>query len=242
VIRLRSGQVNLFTTQFNLIQGRDNVAIFRPSDGVDPFLNVRLATSILEQTRSPIPPSPAFAQSEIIESSASDFAGVETIRIEATAIGQASQIFENLELSSSPSRTENEIIALIGGRFVDTQGRGDSNLAIASLAGTALFTGIQNLLSNAVGISDFRIFPAVITDDAREEGSSDANPSSTLALAAELGVDLTRDLSVSALQFLTVDEPTQFSLRYRVNDQVQFRGLTNFSDENRVVIEYEARF
>lgn len=242
VIRLRSGQVNLFTTQFNLIRRRDNVAIFRPSDGVDPFLNVRLATSILEQTRSPIPPSPAFAQSEIIEASVNDFAGVETIRIEASVDGQASQIFENLELSSSPSRTENEIIALIGGRFVDTQGRGDSNLAIASLAGTALFTSIQNLLSNAVGISDFRIFPAVITDDAREEGSSDANSSSTLALAAELGVDLTRDLSISALQFLTVEEPTQFSLRYRVNDQVQFRGLTNFSDENRIVIEYETRF
>ncbi len=242
VIRLRSGQVNLFTTQFNLARGQDNVAIFRPSSGVDPFLRVRLATSILEQTRSPIPPSPAFAQSEIIEASSTDFAGVETIRVEASVEGQASQIFQNLELSSSPSRTENEIIALIGGRFVDTQGRGDSNLAIASLAGTALFTSIQNLLSNAIGISDFRIFPAVITDDAREEGSSDAAPTSTLALAAELGVDLTRDLSISALQFLTVEEPTQFSLRYRVNDQVQLRGLTNFSDENRVVIEYEARF
>lgn len=242
VIRLRSGQVNIFTTQFNLIRRRENVAIFRPNDGLDPFLNVRLATSVLEQTRSPIPPSSVFSQSEIVDSSANDFAGLETVRIQAEVEGPASQIFENLELSSSPGRSENEILALIGGGFVDTQGQGDSSLAIASLAGTALFTSIQNLLSNALGISDFRIFPAVITDDEREEGSSDANSTSTLGLAAELGVDLTRNLSVSALQFLTVQEPTQFSLRYRLNDQLQLRGLTNFSDENRIVLEYEARF
>ncbi|MEM9448981.1 MAG: translocation/assembly module TamB domain-containing protein [Cyanobacteria bacterium P01_E01_bin.6] len=243
-IRLRSGQVNVFTTQFNLLRGRDNVAIFRPRDGLDPFLNVRLATSILEQTRSPIPTSTAFTQSEIAEiadSSANDFGGLETVRIQATVVGPASQIFENLELTSSPSRSENEILALIGGGFADTQGQGDSNLAIASLAGTALFTSLQNLLSNALGISDFRIFPAVITDDEREDGSGDSQ-TSTLGIAAELGVDLTGDLSISALQFLTLEEPTQFNLRYQINDQLRLRGTTNFSDENRAVLEFETRF
>ncbi|MEB3212516.1 MAG: translocation/assembly module TamB domain-containing protein, partial [Leptolyngbyaceae bacterium] len=243
LIRLRSGQVNVFTTQFNLLRERENVAIFRPSDGLDPFLNVQLATSILEQTRSPIPTSTAFPRSEVsevIDASANDFGGVETIRVQATVVGPASQIFENLELTSSPSRSENEIIALIGGGFADTQGQEGSNLAIASLAGTALFTSIQNLLSNALGISDFRIFPAVITNDEREDEGD--NPTSTLGIAAELGVDITSDLSVSALQFLTLEEPTQFNLRYQINDELRLRGTTNFSDENRLVLEFETRF
>jgi translocation and assembly module TamB len=244
VIRLRSGQVNLFTTQFNLLRRRDNVAVFRPDDGLDPFLNVQLATSILEQTRSPIPTSTAFAQSElseVLDSSANDFGGVETVRVQATVVGPASQIFEELELRSSPSRTENEILALIGGGFADTQGQDGSNLAIASLAGTALFTSLQNVLSNALGISDFRIFPAVITDDEREDGRGD-RATSTLGIAAELGVDLTSDLSVSALQFLTLEQPTQFNLRYQISDEFRLRGTTNFSDENRLVLEFETRF
>lgn len=240
-IRLRSGQVNVFTTQFNLDRGYDNVAIFRPNDGVDPLLDLRLSTSVLEQTRSPIAPSTPYAQSEIADPSAIDFASIQTIRIEATVQGPASQIFDNIELSSSPSRSQNEIIALIGGGFNETQGRGDGTLAIANLAGTALFTSIQTLVSNALGFSDFRIFPTVITSDEREEGGGD-RPSSTLGLAAELGVNLTSNLSLSVLQLLTVQEPTQFNLRYRLDDQWLLRGSTNLSDESRIVLEYEARF
>lgn len=241
IIRLRSGQVNVFTTQFNLDQSHDNVAIFRPSQGADPILNVRLATSVLEQTRTIQPPASPYAQSEIIDTTASDLGGIQTVRIEAAVNGPASQIFDNLELTSSPSRSENEIIALIGGGFVNTLDGDDDTLAIANLAGNALFTSIQTLISNAIGFSDFRIFPTVITDDDREEGSGD-DIASTLGLAAELGISVTDELSVSILQLLTVREPTQFSLRYRFDDQWLLRGSTNFSDDSRIVLEYEARF
>ncbi|MGB3492090.1 MAG: translocation/assembly module TamB domain-containing protein [Elainellaceae cyanobacterium] len=241
IIRLRSGQVNVFTTQFNLVRGRDNIAVFSPSNGADPFLNVRLATSVLEQTRTIQSPASPYAQSEIVDTTASDIGGLQTVRIEAEVNGPASQIFENLELTSSPGRSENEIIALIGGGFVNNIDEGDGSLAIANLAGTALFTSIQTLISNAVGFGDFRIFPTVITDDEREESSSD-DVSSTFGLAAELGIEITDDLSVSILQLLTVREPTQFSLRYRLDDNWLLRGSTNLNDENRVVLEYEARF
>ena len=241
VIRLRSGQVNVFTTQFNLERRHENVAVFRPTQGADPFLNVLLATSVLEQTRTIQPPTSPYAQSEIVDATASDIGGLQTVRIEAAVVGPASQIFENLELTSSPGRSENEIIALIGGGFVNDIDAGDGSLAIANLAGTALFTSIQTLISNAVGFGDFRIFPTVITNDDREEGNSD-DIGSTFGLAAELGIGITDDLSVSILQLLTVREPTQFSLRYRLDDNWLLRGSTNLDDDSRVVLEYEARF
>ncbi|HEY9817561.1 MAG TPA: translocation/assembly module TamB domain-containing protein, partial [Candidatus Obscuribacterales bacterium] len=240
-IRLRSGQVNVFTTQFNLDRGHDNMAVFRPNQGPDPFLNVRLATSVLEQTRTIQPPASPYTQSEIVDTTASDIGGLQTVRIEAAVEGPASQIFENLELTSSPGRSENEIIALIGGGFVNNIDEGDGSLAIANLAGTALFTSIQTLISNAVGFGDFRIFPTVITDNDREESNRD-DISSTFGLAAELGISITDDLSVSILQLLTVREPTQFSLRYRLDDNWLLRGSTNLNDDSRVVLEYEARF
>ncbi|NJL37614.1 MAG: hypothetical protein HC899_13395 [Leptolyngbyaceae cyanobacterium SM1_4_3] len=233
-ISLRSGQVNLFTTQFNLARGYEQTATFEPNRGLDPFLNVRLVASVPEVTRTPITTTSPFVSSEIADTnSIAGFGAVETVQIQASVEGPASQLFDNLELTSSPSRSENEIVALIGGGFVDTLGRGDTTLAIANLAGSALLTNVQNLVSDALGLSDFRLFPTTLTSEENR---------STFGLAAELGVNITGDLSASVLQILTAEEPTQFGLRYRLNDEFLLRGSTNLDDDSRVILEYETRF
>ncbi len=148
--------------------------------------------------------------------------------------GPASQLFDNLELTSSPSRGKNEIIALIGGGFVNTLGRGDSTLGIANLAGSALLTNVQGFIGNALGFGEFRLFPTLLNNERRS--------SSTLGLAAELGVDITGSLSASVLRVLTSDQPTQIGVRYRINNRLLLRGSTDFSGDNRAVVEYETRF
>lgn len=243
VITLHSGQVNLFTTQFNLDRGHTNTATFRPGFGSDPILDVQLETSVLEDNRRRQPIATNVPQSEIADPAFDDLSQLQTIRLQAAVNGPASQLPNNIELTSSPSRSETEIVALMGGGFVDTLGRSEGFIGIANLAGTALFTRLQTLVSNAVGFSDFRVFPTIITEDDREEeGGGDIRTQSTLALAAELGLRLTDDLSVSALQLLTVEEPTQFNLRYQLEDEWLLRGSTNFSDDNRIILEFETRF
>lgn len=233
-IRLATGQVNVFTTQFVLARGYPQTAKFIPTQGLDPTLDVRLIASVPEVTRSRI--STATVSSEIDDNSllATSLGSLQTIRIQARATGPASQLFENLELTSSPSRSQNEIVALIGGGFVNTLGRGDSTVGIANLAGSALLTNIQGLLGNALGFAEFRLFPTVINDENRRN--------STLGLGAEISVDLTRSLSASALKVLTSDQPTQLGIRYRVNDRLLLRGSTDFSGDTRAVFEYETRF
>ncbi|MGB3615958.1 MAG: translocation/assembly module TamB domain-containing protein [Elainellaceae cyanobacterium] len=234
-IRLRSGQVNLLTSQFNLDRRYDNIARFLGS--TDPVLDVRLETSVFEQTRQIPRPRAPFAVSEVAELPGQRLGALQTVQIQAAVQGPASQLFNSIELSSSPSRSDAEILALLGG----IGGTGASSDAALALAGSALFTSIQTLISNTLGITNLRLFPAVITEDEREErGSDDIDP--TLGLAAEFGVDLTDNLSISALQLLTVREPTQFGLRYTINDDLQLRGSTNFSDESRIVIEFGRRF
>lgn len=234
VVRLRSGQVNLFTTQFNLVRGYRNTAVFDSGRGLDPILDVRLVTSVPEVTRYPTRTESPFPVSEIVDTpSAGDFGAIQTVRIQATVTGPASQLFNNLELTSSPSRSETEILALLGGGFIGNV-QGDPTTALASIAGSPLLTGLQNLINDTLGLSDFRLFPTtIISEDAR---------TTSLALAAELGVDITNDLSVSVLQLLTVPELPQFSLRYRLTDELLIRGSTNFSDESRAVLEFETRF
>jgi translocation and assembly module TamB len=232
-IRLVRGQVNLFTTQFNLARG-ENTAIFTPERRLDPTLNVRLIASVVEVTRSTVQTATPFSSSEIADVRASQLGAFQTVRIQASVRGPASEIFDNLELTSSPTRSQGEIVALLGGGFVDTQGRADSTLAIANLAGSALLTNIQNLIGNTLGLSEFRLFPTTIPNA--------QNRTSSLGLAAELGVDISRNLSASVLQILTDNVPTQFGLRYRLSDQLLFRGSSDFSGDNRLVLEYETRF
>ncbi|MBD2461042.1 translocation/assembly module TamB domain-containing protein [Oscillatoria sp. FACHB-1407] len=235
VIRLRSGQVNLFTTQFNLARGYDSRAIFNPSQGLDPFIDVRLSTSVIEVTRAPavFQTAAPYAQSEIADVPVGDFGAFQTVRVQASVRGQASELFDNLELTSSPRRSENEIIALLGGSFINTLGQGDSTLAIANLAGSALLTNVQNIVGNALGLSEFRLFPTTTVDE---------DQASTFGLAAELGVDITDNLSTSVVQILTGDVPTQFNVRYRLSEEFLLRGSTNLSGDNRAVLEFERRF
>ncbi|MDX2099617.1 MAG: translocation/assembly module TamB domain-containing protein [Leptolyngbyaceae cyanobacterium bins.59] len=239
-IRLRGGQLNIFTTQFTLAGGFEHTAQFTPRQGLDPVLNIRLITSVPEITRSRVPTrSSFFSISDVEDVPATGIGSLQTVRIQARVSGPASQIFDTLELTSSPSRTRTEIIALLGGGFVSTLGRGDDSLALANLAGSAFLSQIQTAIGNAIGLSEFRLFPTVITSrDARTTRAS----SSTLGLAAEVGVDITNNLSASILKELTTDQNPQFGLRYRVNDQILLRGSTDFSGDSRGVVEYETRF
>ena len=127
-IRLTSGAVNLFTTQFRLDRGYPQTATFVPSQGLDPTLDVRLATSVQEVTRFRTPGNSVASE---IADEPTGFGNVRSVQIQALVQGKASQLSDSLELRSSPSRSSIEIVALLGGGFVQTLGRGDRTLAIA---------------------------------------------------------------------------------------------------------------
>jgi translocation and assembly module TamB len=239
VIRLNSGQVNLFTTQFTLERGYRQTAEFIPERKLDPDLDIRLVALVPEVINRRQPS--VLSQSEILDvpAPASSYGSLKTVRVRAQVQGPASRLSDNLKLSSSPPRSTEEIVALIGGGFVDTLGRGDTLLGIANLAGSALLTNIQTAIGNALGLSEFRLFP---TNTTRDDRNQDSRSATTFGLAAEGAVDITPALSVSILKILTNSQPPQFGLRYRINDYFLIRSSTDFSGDTRAAIEYEARF
>ncbi|WP_017651912.1 translocation/assembly module TamB domain-containing protein [Fortiea contorta] len=229
-IRLTKGGVNLFTTQFNLASGYTHTATFRPSQPRDPDLHIRLFAKVLDGIQT----------NDINRLNTTGLAGLETIRVEATIQGLASKLNENLELKSSPARGETEIIALLGGGFVGTQGRGDSTLGLINIAGSAVFNNFQgafNQIGDAFGLSELRLFPTVISEKP-EAGRSN----SSLELAVEAGVDISNKFSVSGIKILTTNDPFQWGINYRINDKFRVRASTNLDDDSRAVIEYENRF
>lgn len=236
-IRLTGGSVNLFTTQFNLDKGYENKATFSRRQEIDPTLDVHLVSSVPEVTSNRIPSSPI--SSEIADTVSSDAGSLQTVRVQAAVKGPASQLFDNLELTSEPSRSQSEIIALIGGGFVQTLGRADSAAGLANIAGSALLSSYQGTftnIGNAFGLSELRLFPAVITNEERSRTSS------TLGLAAEAGINVSRSVYFSALRYLTADQPTQFGFTYRLNQKIRVRASSDFTEDTRAIVEYEAQF
>jgi len=237
-IRLTSGSVNLFTTQFRLDRGYPQTATFVPTQGLDPTLDVRLATAVQEVTRFRTPGTSV--ASEIADEPTS-LGSVRSVRVQALVRGRASGLAESLELRSSPSRSETEIVALLGGSFVQTLGQGDSTLAIANLAGAGLLNNLQSAISNATGLSEVRLFPTRIRGNEAKTASS-SSAAGSLGLGLEVGFDITRNISASIIRVLSANQPTEFTVRYRLSDKLLLRSSSNFQGDNRVTAEYELRF
>jgi len=235
VIRFQRGQVNLFTTQFRMDPRETNYAQFQPNQGLDPNLSVNLVTRATEVTGTF---RQANAQGINDSVPTGTIGALEPVRIEATVTGRASRLltdFENnVELTSSPSRDREQIIALLGGS-IDSTGEGESTLALANLASSAFLNNLQGLFDNALGNRvNFRLFPTLIPTE-----SEDSN----LNLGAEVGYDVTRKASVSILQVLTAPEnPTQFGARYQLSDKVNLRGSVNLEGDSAAAVEYRTRF
>jgi translocation and assembly module TamB len=226
-ITLERGQINLFTTQFRLMRGYDNVAVFNGT--LDPYVDVRLMATVPEVRGNLVSVA---TSSEVNEAIDTNVGRVRSVRVFARVDGFASQLNDNLELTSEPARTEQEIVGLIGGGFINTFGQGNTTLALANIAGTTLFGDFQDAIGDALGLSEFRVGPALV-----DERNGDR-----FALEVEAGVDITRNLSASIERILIDDSPTQFSIRYRINDQIILRGSTDFDDNNRALFEFESRF
>ncbi|MEB3830179.1 translocation/assembly module TamB domain-containing protein [Phormidium sp. CCY1219] len=227
-IRLDRGLVNLFTTQFRLARDAENVAVFTGT--LNPYLDVRLVANVPEVRNTNL--VSVASQSEVNDPIETTIGDGETIRVIASVEGRASQLEQNLELSSSPARSEQEIVALIGGGFVNTFGQGNTTLALANIAGNTLLLDVQNSIANALGLSEFRLGPAIVDRGSFEQ----------LALEVKAGVDITSNFSVSVERVLVDERPTDFSVRYRINDEVILRGATDFDDNHRALFEYQLRF
>lgn len=231
-IHLKKGRVNLFTSQLKLAEDYDNIAEFTPKNGFNPYLDLQLLASVTETSRHQFIDTPV--ASEIKDLSNSEVGTIQTIRVKANVKGLSDQIADKINLTSSPQRSESEIIALLGGGFFNNFNQGNTNLGLANLASAAFLGSFQGELQDVLGFDEFRLFPTQIINEEKR--------TSTLGLGAEIGLDIGSNFSVSVMKILTNEQAPQYSVRYRLNDQILFRGSSDFGNDNRGLIEFESRF
>ncbi|NJK72467.1 MAG: hypothetical protein HC926_03925, partial [Synechococcaceae cyanobacterium SM2_3_60] len=140
VIELTGGRVNLGVTSFRLDRDRPNTATFTPEFGLDPLLDVRVISQVFEV--SPVGQVPSIRDPGI--PLRPYFGGQQSVDVQATIQGRASALsLEDrsiVQLSSSPPRTEAEIVALVSGSTLGGLATGD----LAGFALSALFNTLQD--------------------------------------------------------------------------------------------------
>jgi len=236
-IELTSGQINLFTTRFLLDRGYDQTVIFTPEGGIDPILDIQLYALVPETVGGFVSQEPT-AAGEIIETP-DYFGNVRTVRVEASVVGPASELSENIELTSDPDRTESEIVSLLGGSILTTFGENPA-LGAATFAGSALFgndlQAVITELQQAVGLSELRVYPTFVA----EEDESDEN--SVLGLSVEGIVDVSEDFSISVAGIVGSEDPVRYGVIYRISDEFLLRTSTDLAGDNRATLRYEITF
>ncbi len=240
-INLKSGQVNLFATQLRLDGNYNNKAVFdgrNPDEALDPTLDLRLVTDVTELDRQPVARDPNSAEVSLSpDFSLTTAGGSQTVRIQASVFGRASQLSGDetriVQLNSVPRRSQTEIVSLLGGSFINNFAQ-DATLGIANLASSAVFGSLQDSIRDTVGLSEFRVFPTSVPNGESNDPE--------LTLGVEAGVNITNQLSVSVLQIFAEDRPAQYSLQYRINENIILRSTTDLSGNNGAAIQYETRF
>ncbi|MDZ7993507.1 MAG: translocation/assembly module TamB domain-containing protein [Nostoc sp. EfeVER01] len=237
VIRLTGGRLSLFSTEFTLARGYEQTARFTPSQGLDPTLDVRLTAIVPEASARNTQTLESPLSSEVSDVSVNNFGTLRSVRVQARVNGPASKLGENLELTSEPSRSKGEIVALLGGSILGSFGQADAGQGLTNFASSTILGSLQGTITaigQAVGFSEFRIFPTPSTNE--------ASRASILNLSAEGVFDINKNFSASLSRALSSNDSFRYNVLYRVNDEILMRGSTDLGDENQLQVEYETRF
>ncbi|WOD38426.1 translocation/assembly module TamB domain-containing protein [Nodosilinea sp. E11] len=246
-INLPSGRINLLTTEFRLT-GDENYAEFSDlDDTIDPYLVATLSAAVPDSAAAgnTLAAASPFPRNEISVSRIDQLgltqAGVQTVRIRASVDGRASRVvnLQGVELSSTPPRSDGEIVALISGGFLtalestlgSVSGGGDGFQGLLAFAGSALLNNLQNILGSGLERTDLRLFSA----------SPPGQQGGVVDIGGEIGFNFSPNISASVQKVFTNVTPAVFSVRYRITDQITIRGTTSyeqFNENTGAVLEF----
>jgi len=230
VVRLLGGRLNLFTTSFNLDPDAPNVAIFTPSLGLVPYLDIALRTRIADSLNVTAPSVVAGAEGGALATTELQARGgfsslnqLNLILVTVSVSGPADRLAQNLRLRSSPPLPKERLVALIGGNTLAGLSNGGAGTALAAVLGQSLLSPLITSLSDALGQRvSLALYPTYVSPgitSTRERRSGRVPPQ--LVLGSEVGYDLTDRLNASVLMAPNrSDIPPQITVNYKASEQL----------------------
>ncbi|MCT0218352.1 translocation/assembly module TamB domain-containing protein [Synechococcus sp. CS-1329] len=238
VVRLLSGRLSLFTTNFTLDPDAPNVAVFTPSLGLIPYVDIAMRTRVSDSLQ--VGRGREAVNDIDLRGGYTPLDQLNLVKVVVTVGGPADRIAESLTIRSSPPLPEDRLVALIGGNSLAGLSGGNATTALATVFGQSLLSPLLGTLTNAFGQRvSFSIFPTFVSPAVNEVGDNASGSRqdsrrapAQLVLGTELGLDLTERFNFSVLAAPNrTDIPPQLTLRYQASDTLGLQG--SFDTEGR---------
>ena len=231
LVRLQRGRLNLFTTSFSLDPDAPNVAIFTPSLGLVPYLDIALRTRVSDSLRVPgntlgTPLGPSL-NDFATQGTLSSLNQLNLVRVYLSVSGPADRLSRSLRLRSSPPLPEERLLALIGGNTLAGLAAGQAGAAIATALGQTLLSPVLGGLSDALGQRvSFALYPTYVNSQVNTTAAQRSGRVPTqLVLGSEVGLDITQRLNASVLAAPNrSDVPPQLNLNYKASELINLQG------------------
>ncbi|MDA0717165.1 MAG: translocation/assembly module TamB domain-containing protein [Cyanobacteria bacterium] len=230
VVRLLNGRLNIFTTTFGLDPDSPNVAVFTPSMGLIPFLDVSLRTRVSDNLQTTSGVATAGSQSlqdfQVVGATNS-LDQLNLIRVFLSVSGPADRLADDLILRSSPPLTGDRLLALIGGNTLAGLNGSAGSTALATALGQVLLSPLLGTLGDAFGQRlSFALYPTYVNQSGAQRRSG--RVPSQLVLGTEIGLDLTERFNASVLAAPNrSDLPSQLNLNFKASELLNLQGSIN---------------
>jgi len=241
LVKLLRGQVNLFTSQFRLDPDAPNVVVFSADSGLIPYLDVTMWTQEADTGQGPGRDLAAVSAEETTGSTTAFFDNLSLVRIQAVVDGPADQFPATLRLQSRPPRSQEELLALIGGNSVNRLVQGSTNSRLFSIVGQPLVDPVLNRLGYAL---DQRIIFSITPTSFTPAGASDSQQATEeFVLAGELGLSVSDRVDVAVLGALNrSDLPPQAKLRVQFTPAIATEITAERGGYAKGILQFSSRF
>lgn len=229
VVRLINGRVNLFTTTFSLDKRAPNVAVFTPSLGLIPYLDVAMTSRVSDTID--VETGTASASANVFDTNGTGVVGVagqlRLVKVMVEVEGLANRFADNIILRSSPPMPRSQLLGLIGGNSLAGLSGGQASTALATVLGQSLLSPFLGSLSDAFSqrmqVAFYPTYVSPEVTDGQERVSGKVPPQ--LTLVTEVGINVTDrfDLSVVAAPNRN-DIPSQGNITYQLTPNVGLAG------------------
>ena len=229
LIRLNRGRISLFSTTFRLDPSAPNVAVFTPSLGLVPYVDIAMKSRVSDSVQAN---AASGTTSNIFETNGQGSLGLaggqlRLVKVTVQASGPANRLLGNLELRSSPPMSQSQLLSLIGGNSLAGLAGGSAGAALATVLGQTLLSPVLGTLSDVMGERlHVALYPTYVTPSVKsEEERKSGRVPPTFTIVTEAGLDVSDRFDFSVLAAPdNSDVPPQASVTYQVNPNTTLSG------------------
>ncbi len=232
VLQLLTGRVTMFTSTFNLDHKAPNVAVFTPSQGLIPYVDIAMETRVSDSINVGVGSNTS--STTVFDTNGTGNLGaggqLRLVKVMLQAEGPANRLSNNIRLRSSPPMSQTQLVGLVGGNSLSGLTGAGAGTALAAVLGQSLLSPVLGTFTDAFNQRlQFALYPTYVTptvDNNGERVSGRVPPQ--MAIVTDIGVNVTDRFDLSILAAPNRNNiPPQGGLSYQIDPNLSISGAVD---------------